>query len=185
MRTALLMLVTWVALSATVGTARKETVPLNPATAGSSASELALPVRLPYEKRLPGAITDYVMLTFTSPWGREYLMQETLLPYDGFRYVQKSGRSCQGIKPYCMLYDTKTQRGIAVSVAYSGNWQIEVKPQGDQTLLAWPRRRRNSRRSNLLAASPFPGPSSRNFLAIGTTAPSPSCASFAATCCEV
>ena len=135
MRTALLMLVTWAALSATVSAARKETVPLNSSTGGTSASELAAAVRLPYEKRLPGAVTDYVMLTFTSPWGHEYLMRETMLPPEGFRYIQKQGRSCQGLKPYCMLYNTKTQGGIAVSLAYSGNWQIEIKPQGDRTVL--------------------------------------------------
>jgi alpha-galactosidase len=108
---------------------------LNPSTDGSSATELAVPVRLPYEKVLPGAVTDYLMLTFTSPWGKEYMMQEAALPAEGYRFVQTKGRSCQDLKPYFMLYNTKTRQGIAVSVAYSGNWLIEVRPQNDETLL--------------------------------------------------
>ena len=112
-------------------------------------------------------------------------MRETMLPPEGFRYIQKHGRSCQGLKPYCMLYNTKTQGGIAVSLAYSGNWQIEVTPQGDRTVLRVATSPSQLAPFESIGASPFPGPSWPSFPAIGTTAPNLSGGSFAASCCEI
>lgn len=107
----------------------------NHSTTGESADELATPVQLPYDKVLPGAITDYAILKFTSGWGREYQMQTETLPQRGYRFVQKAGRSCERTKPYWMFYNTKTNQGIAVALAWSGNWLIDVKPQDGHVLL--------------------------------------------------
>jgi alpha-galactosidase len=105
------------------------------ATTGQSAAHLATPVQLPYEKVLPGEVSDYEILKFTSTWGHEYTVQTETLPATGFTYVQKAGRSCEGIKPYWMLRNTKTNQGIAVALAWSGNWLFEVKPQEGHVLL--------------------------------------------------
>jgi alpha-galactosidase len=102
---------------------------LNPATTGQSASPQAVPVALPYDKVLDGAITDYALMTFTSTWGAEYRVQSTMLTEKGLRDQETSGRSASHTKPAWFLFNTKTHQGIAIALAYSGNWQVEIKAQ--------------------------------------------------------
>ena len=105
-------------------------------TVAQSAAPLATPVNLPFEKVLPGPVTDYVLLTAGSAWEKEYQLQSRFLPPEGFRYVQRFGRNGQGLKPWLMLRNAKTGQGIAASLAYSGNWSMEVAARGDNTVLS-------------------------------------------------
>jgi alpha-galactosidase len=105
---------------------------LNPATTGHSASALAVPVALPYDKVLDGAITDYALMTFTSTWGAEYRVQSVMLTGNGYRDEETTGRSSGHTKPYWFLFNTKTKQGLAVALAYSGNWRVEIKSQGQK-----------------------------------------------------
>jgi len=102
---------------------------------GKSDAELAQPVKLPFTKSFPSPITDYMVLTFNSPWGGEYEIKTQQLSEEGFSFIQKSGRSCKDKKPFIILFNTKTKRGIAVMLAWSGNWAIEVKADGDKVKL--------------------------------------------------
>jgi alpha-galactosidase len=112
-------------------------VPLAAAVEPSQpAQSLALPVQLPFEKTLPGPVTDYEIMTVSTEGFREYLLQTSRLPAEGFRFVQQNGRSCGGgIKPWLAIRNVKTGQGIVVSLGYCGNWVLEVKPRGDETVL--------------------------------------------------
>ena len=116
------------------------------ATAGHSVSRLATPVGLPYEKELPGAVTDYVLMSVGNLWALEYQLQYRYVPADGMRLVQMTGRSCQGVRPWLMLCNSKTGQGIAATIAYSGNWSMEIVPKGERTIL---------RLSTIPAVEPF------------------------------
>ncbi|MBN2217914.1 MAG: alpha-galactosidase [Pirellulales bacterium] len=96
---------------------------------------MAAPVRLPYEKVLPGPIDDYEIMTASGEFPREYLMRVSRLRAEGFSYVQTIGRSSSGMKPWLMARNVKTGKGIAVSLAYSGNWVLCIERQGEQTVL--------------------------------------------------
>ena len=109
---------------------------LNPSVKGHSDSAEAAPAGLPYDKILEGPITDYVLKTMGSS-GKlgEYAVQSMMLTQKGYREQETSGESCAHSKPYWLLYNIKTQQGIAVALAYSGNWSFEIKSQGSQTAL--------------------------------------------------
>lgn len=96
---------------------------------------IASPVELPFEKILPGPVTDYEVMYSNSEFCREYLLDVSHLGPDGFKLKCTKGRSGSGHKPWLMARNVKTQRGLAISLAYSGNWRIEVLPQGKNTLL--------------------------------------------------
>jgi alpha-galactosidase len=106
-----------------VGSARPEPAPMASAT------------RLPFEKVLLGPVTDYEVLQADSRWGQEYILSVSRLSDEGFKIEGKNGRSCALDKPWLLIRNIRTQRGLAVSLAYSGNWRIEVLPHGDNTLL--------------------------------------------------
>ena len=108
---------------------------LIPDVPGASAAPLAAPVPLPYEKALPGPVTDYAIMTARSDWGKEYLLECRRLPDAGFRFVQKQGRSCANLKPWLAVWNVKTGRGVMVLLAWSGNWSLEVQPRGGETVL--------------------------------------------------
>lgn len=95
---------------------------------------LAWPVELPFEKTLPGPVTDYEAMSSNSEFCREYLLDVSRLGPDGFKLECKKGRSGSGHKPWLMARNVKTKRGLAISLAYSGNWRIEISPQGENTL---------------------------------------------------
>ncbi len=108
---------------------------LIPDVPGASAAPLAASVPLPYEKALPGPVTDYAIMTARSDWGKEYLLECRRLPDAGFRFVQKQGRSCANLKPWLAVWNVKTGRGVMVLLAWSGNWSLEVQPRGGETVL--------------------------------------------------
>ncbi|HBO44869.1 MAG TPA: hypothetical protein DD670_13260 [Planctomycetaceae bacterium] len=100
-----------------------------------SSPTLAAAVPLPFEKVLPGPVTDYEIVTASGDFAREYLLRTFRLPAEGFRYVQKLGRSSNGIKPWLLVRNVETGEGVAVSLAYSGNWILAVEPRGENTVL--------------------------------------------------
>ncbi len=102
--------------------------------AGESVLSLATPVELPFEKVLPGFITDYEMLTSSSDTkhmnGKEYLLRTTRLSSKGFHFTQMCGRSGgEVMKPWLMVRNVKTGKGIAISLAYCGNWSVAIVPR--------------------------------------------------------
>lgn len=104
--------------------------------AGESRERLATPVRLPFRRELPGPISDWVLMTAEGRWHNEYRpMKVRPVPATGFRYAQRSGRACTGMKAWWMLANRKTGQGLALSLAYMGNWTYEVIPQGQVTVV--------------------------------------------------
>jgi len=94
----------------------------------------ASPVELPFEKVLPGPVTDYEVMRSSSEFCHEYLFDVLRLGPEGFKMECNKGRSGSGYKPWLMVRNVKTQRGLAISLAYSGNWRIEILPKRESTL---------------------------------------------------
>ena len=95
----------------------------------------ARPAALPLEISLAGPVSDYVAVLSSGQFHQEYVLKAIPLAADGYRFEQKAGRSGSGLKPWIMLRSITTGKGVAAMLGYSGNWLIEVKPQGDKTLL--------------------------------------------------
>ena len=95
----------------------------------------AEPTKLLYEKVLLGKVSDYEVMWAEGRWGREYLLKSSRVGQEGFNIQGIKGRSCADNKAWLMIRNVKTQKGEAVSLAYSGNWRIEVLPEGDNTRL--------------------------------------------------
>ncbi len=120
--------------------ARPETVspmdfgPAKLALAGQGVRQ-ARAVALPFQVVLPEPVTNYVAVTAGSDFRREYLLNARLLDGTGFLFEQRAGRSCAGLKPWIMLRSLVTGKGLSAMLAYSGNWKIEIKPEGTRTVL--------------------------------------------------
>ena len=97
--------------------------------------QTARPAALPLEISLPGAISDYVAVLSSGEAHQEYVLKAIPLAGEGYRFEQKAGRSGSGLKRWIMLRSMTTGKGVAAMLGYSGNWLIEVKSQGDKTLL--------------------------------------------------
>lgn len=97
--------------------------------------QLAVPVALPFEKVLPGVVSDYEIMTAGGAWVKEYLLETRKLPGTGFRYVQDRGRGASMMKPWLSVRNTRTGQGVSVLMAYSGNWVMEVQPRDGKTVL--------------------------------------------------
>lgn len=93
---------------------------------GRSAQRLASSVPLPYERTLPGPIHDWVLLAVNGQGSREYYLQFKPLGTEGYRYAQRRGRASQGMKPMWVLANQRTGQGVALMLAYMGNWTFEV-----------------------------------------------------------
>lgn len=104
---------------------------------GHSGQRLATPVGLPLERTLPGPITDWVLLTANNTAGSEYYLQRQPLGPEGFRFTKRVLRPKEppSMKPWWLLGNRRTGQGLAVMLAYMGNWTIEVVPKGDQVSL--------------------------------------------------
>lgn len=102
---------------------------------GHSHYEVAKPVSLPFSKTYPGKITDYMVLTFTSDWGDEYRVKTQRLTEQGYHYLETAGQSSGGQKPFVILYNLEKREGIAVSLAWSGNWALDIEQEGDEVRL--------------------------------------------------
>ena len=98
-----------------------------------SAHAFASPEKLPYRKILPGGITNYDLMTFSGGWGHEYEIQILPLTSEGYRFLETAGESCAHHIPYWLLRNRITGNGVAVALAYMGNWCFEVKSEGGNT----------------------------------------------------
>src|SRR6185436_653672 len=67
--------------------------------------------------------------------GREYLLDTSVLKAEGLVLEGQKGRSGTNDKPWIMLRNMKNGKGIAVSLAYSGNWRLTVKLEGNDVRL--------------------------------------------------
>jgi len=95
---------------------------------------LASPVRLPFEKLLRGSITEYEVMRAESGPGREYVIKTHGLTTNGFTLKDIDGRSAAHDKPWMLVRNTKSHQGIGISIAYSGNWQIQILQHGSDIL---------------------------------------------------
>jgi alpha-galactosidase len=102
---------------------------------GRSAARLATPVKLPLERTLPGPITDWVLLTANGGWGQEYILKLQPLDAKGFRYAQRAGRASQKMKAWWLLANRRTGQGLALMIAYMGNWTFEAAPRGENVVV--------------------------------------------------
>jgi alpha-galactosidase len=99
---------------------------------GESRSKLASPVDFPFVEALRGDIKDYMIVTFTSSWGNEYRFETQRLDQDGYTYRETDGQSAGGQKPFIIVYNTKTQKGISIFNAWSGNWEVKIAQEKDK-----------------------------------------------------
>ncbi|MGA2617835.1 MAG: alpha-galactosidase [Thermoguttaceae bacterium] len=115
------------------GAARSPAVksdPIAAADGGQSRQRLATPVRVPLERTLPGPITDWVLLTARGDWGHEYELKTEPLPADGVRCATRSGRACMPMKAWWVLANRRSGQGLAIMLAYMGNWTFQAAPRG-------------------------------------------------------
>jgi alpha-galactosidase len=98
----------------------------------SQVPRLATPVRLPFARKLPGPVTEWEVMTAEGKWGKEYKLDVSPLGADGFRYAQRLGRATSGRKAWWLLANRRTGQGLALQLAYMGNWTYEVVPQGQE-----------------------------------------------------
>jgi alpha-galactosidase len=117
------------------GRAESTQLQLNPVITGQSASAHAIPVTLPYDKVLRGPLTDYALMTMSSTWAHEYIVKSTMLTGTGYSDAETTGESAGHTKPYWLVYNTKTNQGVALALAYAGNWSFSVKAQGQQVAI--------------------------------------------------
>ncbi len=96
---------------------------------------VARAVELPFEQILPGPITDYEAMRAGSKQGLEYLIEILDLTAEGLLLEGKKGRGNTDYKSWLILRNKKNGKGIAVSLAYSGNWRMTVKPDGEMVRL--------------------------------------------------
>jgi alpha-galactosidase len=101
---------------------------------GSSRSQFASPVRLPYATTLPGPAADWMLLTANGAWGQEYNLRLQRLGPEGFHHATRSGRACSEMKAWCMLANRRTGQGLALMLAYMGNWTLDVTAAADGQL---------------------------------------------------
>ena len=94
-----------------------------------------IPMKLPFEKELPGKITDVEIMTPSSFWSGEYVMNIHQLDENGFTLEQIRGRSCKEIKPWLFARNKTNNEGIGIFLAYPGNWRIVIEKSGDNTVL--------------------------------------------------
>ena len=95
---------------------------------GRSAQRLASAVPLPFERTLPGPIDDWLLLAVNGQGSKEYYLQFKPLDSRGYLYAQRRGRASQGMKPMWVLANQRTGQGLALMLAYMGNWTFEVRP---------------------------------------------------------
>ncbi len=93
----------------------------------------AHPVPLPFRSILPGHVTDYVLMTFSGNWGGEWHIRQQTLHAQGYSYTNTSGRSDSRFKPFWLLRNIHTGGGIAISLAWCGNWRFKVAADGGST----------------------------------------------------
>ncbi|NLX13297.1 MAG: alpha-galactosidase, partial [Phycisphaerales bacterium] len=104
-------------------------------TLGVQNTNVARPVELPFEQVLPGTIDQYEALTLSGVYCKEYYVNSQKLDANGLRLEVTQGRSGQGAKPWLLVRHIESGQGIGIFLAYPGNWRIELKPAGDNTIL--------------------------------------------------
>jgi alpha-galactosidase len=89
--------------------------------------KVAKPHRLPFKTVLPGSITDYEITWSESPARLEYILQTKRLTDEGLKLRCAKGRSCADYKPWVVVRHHQTQKGVAIFLAWPGNWRITVQ----------------------------------------------------------
>jgi len=102
---------------------------------GKSKNDIATAVGLPFSKKLKGELRDYILITADSRWEKEYVLKYSMLTDEGYHFIERSGRSCEVQKGWFVVYNTKTNQGIALMLTYSGNWSMDIRKEGNQNLL--------------------------------------------------
>ncbi len=105
-------------------------------------SSLANSVALPYRLTLPGSPDQYEIMKMGGeilvignqerPWGQEYIIQQSRLKAEGMTLECLAGRSAVPYKPWLLLRHIETQQGLGISIAYPGNWRIQVSRVSDK-----------------------------------------------------
>ncbi|MHC4441535.1 MAG: alpha-galactosidase [Planctomycetota bacterium] len=110
-------------------------------TLAAEDNPLAEPHPLPYETILPDSITEYEIMQADSGGPREYFLTRSVLTTSGVKLQGKKGRSCADVKPWLLIRHRRTLKGLAIFLAYPGNWWIEVDAHNNRTRLranTWP-----------------------------------------------
>lgn len=89
----------------------------------------AQPVPLPFDTHLAG--DGWEVIWADSRWGKEYYLTRQSVPDEGFRLVSTFGRGGARFKPWLVLHQPATGRGLALHLAWPGNWRLEAVPRGD------------------------------------------------------
>jgi len=118
---------------------------------------IASTTMLPYEKILPGPITDYEIMQANSGFEQEYILSVSQLSSDGLKMVSRRGISCAKYKPWLMVRNIKTKHGLAVSIAYSGNWQMEILSHGRNTVVRAATLPESLKPFKIVSGLPIPG----------------------------
>ncbi|UCD28135.1 MAG: alpha-galactosidase [Planctomycetota bacterium] len=106
-------------------------VPFLTLSLAAQQDHLAKPHTLPFKAVLPGTITDYEVTCSESPARKEYILQTRRLTTAGLKLQCTKGRSCADFKPWVVIRHHQTQKGLAIFLAWPGNWRINVQPTKD------------------------------------------------------
>ena len=82
---------------------------------------------------LPLPVRDYETMHYTGGWGLEFEAVLSALPPRGqpFRLETRKGRSSADVHPWVALFDRASGRIVSASVMWSGNWALELAPDGE------------------------------------------------------
>ncbi len=105
------------------------------------------------------------------------------LPAEGLRCATRSGRACNPLKAWWVLANRRSGQGLAIMLAYMGNWTFQAAPRGGAVLVRLDTAPRGLQPFATIGGLPIPGRWSPSSAATGTTGPSPSCDTSAGGCC--
>jgi alpha-galactosidase len=89
---------------------------------------MATTATLPLERVLPGHVTDYETLRASSGMNREYFLTVAPLEPGGLELRCTRGRCGAEDKPWLLIRHRRTREGLALALAYAGNWRIAIEP---------------------------------------------------------
>jgi hypothetical protein len=92
---------------------------------------LATPTTLPFERVLPGTVTEYEILRAGSGRGNEYILCTARLAEGGLQMRCTRGRSGAEDKPWLLLRHHQSRKGLALALADAGNWTLQVESTPD------------------------------------------------------
>lgn len=86
---------------------------------------------MPIEAVVAGPPDGWELLDFDGSWEREYFAQKRPVGPEGMLIEQRRGRSTSSVKPFWVLRNRRTQRGMSLALAYMGNWSFAAKLASD------------------------------------------------------